>query len=133
MLWFFLAFVLFSTYGLLNLVVGVIVESTLTACKYNAERALKKKQNDKKQAMHHIRTAFEQMDEDGSGTLSIDELTKAIDNPEIATRLRTVDFPLDDPGQVRWICPWMIRFQRQENAISFFGRVEGLGTRRRSY
>mmetsp|Transcript_19132 Transcript_19132/g.47830 ORF Transcript_19132/g.47830 Transcript_19132/m.47830 type:complete len:481 (+) Transcript_19132:751-2193(+) len=100
MVWFFLAFVLFASYGLLNLVVGVIVESTLSVAKFNNNQTLKKKQEDRKTALQHIRAAFEQMDEDGSGSLSVDELKRAMENPEVATRLKMIDFPLDDPERV---------------------------------
>ncbi|CAD7962108.1 unnamed protein product [Amoebophrya sp. A25] len=100
MVWFFLGFVLFASYGLLNLVVGVIVESTLAVAKFNNVQTLKKKQEDRKLALQHIRAAFEQMDEDGSGSLSVDELKRAMENPEVATRLKMIDFPLDDPEKV---------------------------------
>ncbi|CAD7926248.1 unnamed protein product [Amoebophrya sp. A120] len=100
MVWFFLAFVLFASYGLLNLVVGVIVESTLAVAKFNNVVILKKKQEDRKRALQHIRAAFEQIDEDGSGSLSIEELKRAMENPEVATRLKMIDFPLDDPERV---------------------------------
>lgn len=90
----------FASYGLLNLVVGVIVESTLSVAKFNNNQTLKKKQEDRKTALQHIRAAFEQMDEDGSGSLSVDELKRAMENPEVATRLKMIDFPLDDPERV---------------------------------
>jgi len=100
MVWFFLGFVLLAAYGLLNLVVGIIVESTLSMSKFNTERVIKKKQNDRKTAVMHIRNAFETMDDDASGTLTLAELKSALENPEISTRLKMIDFPVDEPERI---------------------------------
>jgi len=90
----------FTTYGLLNLVVGIIVESTLSMSKFNSERVVKKKVADRKVALMHIKNAFESMDDDASGTLTLSELEAALENPEIATRLKMIDFPVDDPEKI---------------------------------
>jgi voltage-gated sodium channel len=100
MVWFFLGFVLFSSYGLLSLVIGVIVESTLAMAKLNNQQNHAKRQADRKRALDHIKTAFEQMDEDGSGTLSMLELKRSIEDPEIATRLKMIEFPIDEPEKI---------------------------------
>lgn len=93
-------FVLFTTYGILNLVVGVIVERILAMSKQNKDRDYKRHMRDRQVALSHLRAAFEYMDEDGSGTLTLDELMKALDNPEISSRLRMVGFPMDDPEKI---------------------------------
>ncbi len=68
--------------------------------KFNSERVVKKKVADRKVALMHIKNAFESMDDDASGTLTLSELEAALENPEIATRLKMIDFPVDDPEKI---------------------------------
>ena len=39
-------------------------------------------------------------DVDGSGTLKLEEVESAIQKPEIYNKLKMIDFPVDDPGQI---------------------------------
>merc|ERR1711988_2069835 len=48
----------------------------------------------------HLREVFEVADEDGSGSLTQLEVREAIQNPEVANRLRLIDFPVEDPDEV---------------------------------
>lgn len=96
----FVSFVIFTTFGLLNLVIGVIVENTLASAKVNETKMKKKKEKDRMKVMNHLREFFEESDEDASGTLSIDEVQKALKDPDAVNKLKLVDLPLEDPQEI---------------------------------
>lgn len=98
--WLFVAFISFTTFGLLNLVVGVIVENTLASAKINETKMKKKREKDRMRILNHLREFFEQSDEDGSGTLTMEEVQAAMKDPEAMNKLKLIDLPLDDPHEI---------------------------------
>lgn len=98
--WLFVTFIIFTTFGLLNLVVGVIVENTLASAKVNETKMKKKREKDRMRILNHLREFFEQSDEDGSGTLTIDEVQQAMKDPEAMNKLKLIDLPLEDPHEI---------------------------------
>ena len=60
---------MFTTFGLLNLVVGVIVENTLSAARNNEEKIRQQQERERARVLGHLRDIFEMADEDGSGIL----------------------------------------------------------------
>jgi len=96
----FVAFIVFTTFGLLNLVVGVIVENTLASAKVNETKMKKKREKDRMRILNHLREFFEQSDEDGSGTLTIEEVQQAMKDPEAMNKLKLIDLPLEDPHEI---------------------------------
>jgi len=69
MMMFFLTFLLFTHYGLLNLVVGVIVENTLSAARNNEEKIKQEQDKEQKRTLEHLKDIFKLADEDKSGDL----------------------------------------------------------------
>jgi len=98
--WLFILFIIFTTFGLLNLVVGVIVENTLASAKVNETKMKKKREKDRMRILNHLREFFEQSDEDGSGTLTMEEVQAAMKDPEAMNKLKLIDLPLDDPHEI---------------------------------
>jgi voltage-gated sodium channel len=98
--WLFVSFVTFSTFGLLNLVIGVIVENTLASAKVNETKMKKKREKDRMRVLNHLREFFEQSDEDGSGTLTVEEVQQAMKDPEAMNKLKLIDLPLEDPNEI---------------------------------
>merc|ERR1719487_119550 len=82
------------------MIIGVIVENTLAMARSNDEKQRKQQERDRMKVLGHLREVFEVADEDGSGTLTQQEVKEAIANPEVANRLRLIDFPVDDPDEV---------------------------------
>jgi len=93
---FFLIFLLITTFGLLNLVVGVIVENTLTAAANNEEKIKKQQEKDRARTLEYLREIFEMADEDRSGTLELEEFQSALEDPEVLKKLRMVDLPVQE-------------------------------------
>lgn len=100
MLPFFLCFVGLMSYGLLNIIVGVIVENTLATAKTDMDKVKKKQERQRIQVLSHLREIFEVADADGSNTLTLEEVKNAVNKPEIYNKLKMIDFPVEDPDQV---------------------------------
>ena len=100
MLIFFLIFVCISSLGLMSIMIGVVVENTLATANKDQNKLKAKRERDRKQVFSQLQEIFEMADVDGSGTLTIDEVEAAIQKPEIYNKLKMIDFPVDDPGQI---------------------------------
>jgi voltage-gated sodium channel len=100
MSFFFLGFGLISTYGLLNLVVSVIVEQTLTAARSNENRVAAKEARNQRAELDGLKEIFVLADEDGSGELDVHEFLAALENEEILWRMRQLDLPIDDAARL---------------------------------
>jgi hypothetical protein len=97
---FFLVFLLFSTHGLLNIVVSVIVENTLSAAEKNADRVKLREERARKQELNSINEVFVLADIDGNGGLDQGEFLKAVENPEVQWRLRQLELPVSDAARL---------------------------------
>jgi len=98
--WMFVSFIFFTSFGILNIVIGVIVENVLQMAKVSDIKIKKKREKDRMRVLNHLRDFFEQSDEDGSGTLSVEEVKIAMDNPENRKRLALMDLPIDEPTEL---------------------------------
>lgn len=100
MIAFFICFIAICTFGLLNLIVSIIIESILTRNRKEAERADKAKSRERSKVFGDLRYVFEEADADESGLLTLEEMTDAIANQEIYQKLKMIDFPVDDPEKI---------------------------------
>jgi voltage-gated sodium channel len=100
MSFFFLTFGMISTYGLLNLVVSVIVEQTLTAARSNESRAQAKEERSKRAELDGLKEIFVLADEDGSNSLNVDEFLASMRNEDILWKMRSLDLPIDDAARL---------------------------------
>merc|ERR1719235_851886 len=79
---FWMLFIFFTTYGLLNLIVGCFCENCLSTAAINAQEIDKCRDEQRMKILVELRQAFEAMDEDHSGTISRDEFLHAISTNE---------------------------------------------------
>lgn len=93
MLWFFLFFIVITTYGLLSVIIGVIVDNVLTEWNYNNEQQNRMKERNEQRIMKDMQSLFRMADKDNSGKMSRDELTAALKIPELKDKLVAIDFP----------------------------------------
>merc|ERR1719491_2410450 len=96
MAFFFLAFMMVSTYGLLNLVIAVIVEQTLTGARANENRVKVKEERSRKADLDGLKEIFLLADEDGSGELDINEFLHALKDDDIHWRMHSLGLDIDD-------------------------------------
>lgn len=86
---FFLAFVLFTSYGLMNIIVGIIVENTLGAAQTSDEGAEKRAEKERKKLLEDLRILLE-MSETGEGQhgkMTRQEFLAALHSPAISAKL----------------------------------------------
>jgi len=96
----FVVFILFTSYGLLNIVVGVIVENTLGAAQKNEDNIKATKERQRRKLLEHIKKLFELSDVDGSGILTAEEFRAAVKMPEVAEKLELIGLPIDEAEQL---------------------------------
>mmetsp|Transcript_33072 Transcript_33072/g.76423 ORF Transcript_33072/g.76423 Transcript_33072/m.76423 type:complete len:606 (-) Transcript_33072:115-1932(-) len=93
----FLFFLFLTTFGILNIIVGVIVENTLNAAKQNADLQERRLQRQLRQELESIRILFEDADSDGSGTLEVEEFVEILADETIQHTLTRMEIPVEDP------------------------------------
>merc|ERR1712224_728832 len=89
-----------TTVGLLNIIVGVVVETTLLSASTNAEKEAKEMQKMHAKVMESLKMVFEEADTDGGGTLDKEELHKSLKKPHVRDRLKVLDIPVKDLDQL---------------------------------
>ncbi|CAE7213027.1 Scn10a [Symbiodinium sp. CCMP2456] len=94
---FFMFFLFLTTFGILNIIVGVIVENTLNAAKQNMELQERRLQRQLRQELESIRILFEDADCDGSGTLEEHEFVQILADEAVKNTLTRMEVPVDDP------------------------------------
>eukprot|EP00746_Dinoflagellata_sp_MGD_P039778 gnl/MRDRNA2_/MRDRNA2_19604_c0_seq2.p1 gnl/MRDRNA2_/MRDRNA2_19604_c0~~gnl/MRDRNA2_/MRDRNA2_19604_c0_seq2.p1 ORF type:complete len:336 (-),score=60.49 gnl/MRDRNA2_/MRDRNA2_19604_c0_seq2:41-1048(-) len=90
---FFVFFIVFTTFGILNVIIGVIVDNTMEAAKtMDAENAIKKKQQ-KLRLLENIRDIVFALDSDQSGTISTAEMQEGWNHPAMQEVLKDMHLP----------------------------------------
>jgi len=87
---FFLAFILFTAYGLMNIIVGIIVENTLGAAQTSDEGAEKRAEKERKKFLEDLRILLEMSDTgEGAqhGKMTRQEFLAALHSPAISAKL----------------------------------------------
>merc|ERR1719240_548985 len=87
LIFFFFIFMMLTTYGLLNLVVGVIVENTLTAAKNNEVKIKEAAEKQRKRNLDYLKEIFLAADKDKSGDISQEEFFECLQNPNVKRKL----------------------------------------------
>eukprot|EP00930_Biecheleria_cincta_P059204 TRINITY_DN44958_c0_g1_i1.p1 TRINITY_DN44958_c0_g1~~TRINITY_DN44958_c0_g1_i1.p1 ORF type:complete len:552 (-),score=113.10 TRINITY_DN44958_c0_g1_i1:20-1675(-) len=86
-----------TTFGLLNIIVGVIVENTLNVAGQNADLQKKRKQRQLLRELEILRGLFEAADVDGSGTMDKVEFGEILQIAEVKNALLRMEVPIDQP------------------------------------
>jgi len=100
MTFFWIIFLLISTFGIMNIVVSVIVELMLAASANNEKRLRVREDKARRHELEQIREIFVMSDDDGSGQLDLAEFMEAVKNPEVQYRMRQLDLPLSDAAKL---------------------------------
>jgi len=100
MLVLFIVFICITSFGFMNLVVGVVIESTFRTANEDAIKIKGGQDRNRRLVFKQLREIFVTADKDGNGTLSLGEVKEAITKPEVYSKLQMIDFPVDDPDKV---------------------------------
>jgi Ca2+-binding EF-hand superfamily protein len=113
----FLGFVTFAIFALLNVVTAVFVESAMQRSQNDREFVVQQELDQKLQFMDTMQRVFEELDVDDSGTLTVDEFEKQIQDENILSYLSTLEL---DVAQVRTLLTLLDRDQNGEVDIEEF-------------
>jgi len=92
----FICFLTVASLSLMNSVIGVVVESTLSSARATADREKKVKERIDKLVLQSMREIFEAADTDKSGRLDKDELQASFRNHRVKDRLKLLQIPFKD-------------------------------------
>lgn len=88
---FFIPFLIFSHYTLLNLVTAVIVENVLVISQKEQNQTVKRDEQERLESMSKLKTLFEDMDDDGNGELSLDEFHAAMKDENVIKQFNQLE------------------------------------------
>mmetsp|Transcript_86400 Transcript_86400/g.197047 ORF Transcript_86400/g.197047 Transcript_86400/m.197047 type:complete len:369 (+) Transcript_86400:1-1107(+) len=95
MLLFFFTFAIFTTFGVMNVIIGVIVESTMSAAKDLDAKLEKLEMRMKLERLQELRDLVFEMDTDDSKTISVAEIDKGLQDDVIRDTFDKLDLPPD--------------------------------------
>jgi len=122
--WLFVyAYVSMAVIVLLNLVTAVIVDNAMKNSQKDEQHALADKENDKRRLLDQFRSLFESMDADGDGQLTWPEFEGAFEVPEVATKLKMLDF---EPESCRELFHLLDRGDGSLSLEEFFGGMSSM-------
>lgn len=79
----FLVYIALILFGVSNVVTSVFVESAIMSAQHYRELIVQEKQHSKEVAVMHMKEVFRQIDEDGSGEISADEMDHFLSEPKL--------------------------------------------------
>lgn len=93
MIFFFLGYIVFTTFGVMNVIIGVIVDNTMTAAKeVERDHEMWERQH-KVGILSRIQELIFALDADASGEISMDELKEGLESDTVSDLLSQVGFP----------------------------------------
>jgi len=97
---FFIAFVAVTNFGVLNVIVGVVIEATIRTSHQDKDNFKKTKERQRKLVFDQLKDIFEKADADGNGLLTLEEVVDATRDADVYNKLKMIDFPVDKPEEV---------------------------------
>lgn len=96
----FLMFFSIVTFGLMNIIVGVVVENTMACAKENEEKINQMQDAEQSRVLESLKAIFEASDVNGDGTLDREEFVQGMKKKEVKDRLATIDIPIQDLNEL---------------------------------
>jgi len=92
-----IGYITITAFTMVSLITGIISEELVGSQKDDEEFKLSQIEKGKKELFTSVRALLEKCDEDGGGTLSSDEINKALANPELKliTKLNTFEIAME--------------------------------------
>eukprot|EP00931_Biecheleriopsis_adriatica_P076131 TRINITY_DN49880_c0_g1_i1.p1 TRINITY_DN49880_c0_g1~~TRINITY_DN49880_c0_g1_i1.p1 ORF type:complete len:708 (+),score=169.26 TRINITY_DN49880_c0_g1_i1:58-2181(+) len=91
----FLVYLTFAILALLNVVTAVFVETAMQQSQNDRELLVQQDMEQKVEFVDTMQRVFEELDTDGSGTLSLDEFEKKLDDENILNFMSTLELDVD--------------------------------------
>merc|ERR1711972_676074 len=89
-------FISLTVFGVLNVVTSVFVESAMQSSQHHKDLLIQENMLCKNIYMQHLREVFSQIDIDGSGEVSVEEMEFFLTDPKLKVYLESMDIYPDD-------------------------------------
>merc|ERR550537_411021 len=96
----YLLFFSVVSFGLMNIIVGVVVENTMACAKENEEKLQQMQDAEHTRVLESLKAIFEASDVNGDGTLDREEFVQGMKKKEVKDRLATIDIPIQDLNEL---------------------------------
>lgn len=113
----FLVFMTFAILALLNVITAVFVQSAMQQSALDRELLVQQEVEKKVEFVENMRRVFEELDSDDSGTLTVDEFERQLEDETLLIFLSALEL---DVGQVRTLVTLLDRNQNGEVDIDEF-------------
>eukprot|EP00421_Protoceratium_reticulatum_P017217 CAMPEP_0168395402 /NCGR_PEP_ID=MMETSP0228-20121227/20025_1 /TAXON_ID=133427 /ORGANISM="Protoceratium reticulatum, Strain CCCM 535 (=CCMP 1889)" /LENGTH=691 /DNA_ID=CAMNT_0008408833 /DNA_START=81 /DNA_END=2156 /DNA_ORIENTATION=+ len=113
----FLVFISFSILALLNVVTAVFVDAAIKMSQNDQELRVQQEVERKVEFIHNMQRIFEELDTNSSGTLTLEEFEKQMQDENVLTFMSTLELDVD---QVRTLLMLLDRDQNGEVDIDEF-------------
>merc|ERR1719506_3253691 len=97
---FFMFYILITHFTILNLFVAVIVENVQEAASTVDLSLMKDVQEKRLNTLSRLQDAFVKADEDGSGSVTLEELEQVAEDPDVTADFENLDI---HPSELSWI------------------------------
>lgn len=92
----FIIYVSIGSFGVLNVITSIFVESVIRSVQHYKDLIIKDKEIEKKIAVTHMKEVFYQLDSDASGEVSADELEYFMSEPSLRKYMEALDLEAED-------------------------------------
>merc|ERR1712048_752417 len=92
----FISFIALTIFGVLNAITSIFVESSLMSAQHYKDLIILDKAHEKELALNHIRAVFRQIDEDGSGEISCEELEYFLSHESLRRYMEALNITTED-------------------------------------
>merc|ERR1711920_683842 len=92
----FIIFISVSIFGVMNVLTAVFVESAMTSAQYYKDLIIQDSLRAKEIAVRHMMKVFEQIDVDGSGEITSDEMEEFLQDPQLHVYLESLEISAED-------------------------------------
>mmetsp|Transcript_156804 Transcript_156804/g.278169 ORF Transcript_156804/g.278169 Transcript_156804/m.278169 type:complete len:205 (+) Transcript_156804:2-616(+) len=92
----FIVYIAISLFGVLNVVTSIFVESVVRSAQHHKDVIVQDKEQEKFVVVSHMQEVFRQLDLDGSGQVTSDELEFFLNEPDLRKYMEALDVSHED-------------------------------------
>lgn len=97
---FFMVFVSFALFAVVNIVTGIFVDTALQCNSSDKEAVVQEELAAKEKYLERMRLAFEEMDANGTGLLSMDEFQRKLDDERVQAYFNALKLDVSDASKL---------------------------------
>jgi len=118
---FFLAFIIFALFAVVNIVTGVFVDSAMTASSMDNSMMIQEEMTKKKTQLDQLRSAFEDLDMEGDGVFDADEFEERLRDERVSAYFQSMKLDVKNATTI-----FKLLDSDNSNSISIDEFVDGI-------